>query len=301
MAAFNAKQFIERAMDSALTQVGVDLEVIVVDDASTDDTISVVSSFAERDDRVRLIRLEKNAGPSAARNAGLSAATGSWVAVLDCDDKFRDGRLQALVSLGEQHGADIVADNFVYFDPHAGTESKPALRVKPPIEHLSFSRYVAGARPYAGDADFGLLKPIFRTDFLRQHKIFYPQTIRHGEDFELIVQALEAGARYFLSRAHAFYVYTGRSSGWSRTTIDYRGQIDRARDMAGRPDISAQLELARAFLARAESLDRLQGERLHDQKRAEAGLIEGFWMDVSSPSRWRSIARDRLRRLRLLK
>lgn len=81
--AYNAECYIEQAIASALGQTIEDLEVTVVDDASSDATAAIVSRFAERDRRLRLVRLPVNSGPSAARNLALSCARGTWVALLD--------------------------------------------------------------------------------------------------------------------------------------------------------------------------------------------------------------------------
>ena len=81
IAAHNAEATLMRAIDSALSQRGVSVEVIVVDDCSTDGTLSLARSHG--DARVRVLALEANRGPGGARNAGLDAACGRWVAILD--------------------------------------------------------------------------------------------------------------------------------------------------------------------------------------------------------------------------
>jgi hypothetical protein len=93
---WNAEQTIERALDSVLADTTTPLEVIVVDDASTDGTTTLVDRTAARDARVRLIRLEANGGVSAARNRALEAMRGEWLTFLDADDRFRPGALDLL-------------------------------------------------------------------------------------------------------------------------------------------------------------------------------------------------------------
>ena len=85
--AFNAEATIERAVDSVLGQEGVDLEVIVVDDGSTDGTVEIIEFLARRDSRVSVLR-NTHTGPGAARNMGIDAATGEWLAFLDADDEY---------------------------------------------------------------------------------------------------------------------------------------------------------------------------------------------------------------------
>ena len=90
---FNRAALIERAIASVLAQVGAPpLEIIVVDDCSTDHTPAVVAAF--NDARVRHLRLTKNLGGAAARNAGIHAARGQYIAFLDSDDAWRSEKLR---------------------------------------------------------------------------------------------------------------------------------------------------------------------------------------------------------------
>jgi len=91
--AHNAADSILSAIASAQAQTFTDIEIIVVDDASTDSTADLVHERALSDTRIRLFRLEQNSGPAAARNVGLAHATGEWIALLDADDTFSDNRL----------------------------------------------------------------------------------------------------------------------------------------------------------------------------------------------------------------
>ena len=75
IAAYNASRFLRRAVQSALAQTLAPLEVLIVDDASTDDTRVVANALAAEDSRVRILTLPVNSGPAAARNVGLNAAS----------------------------------------------------------------------------------------------------------------------------------------------------------------------------------------------------------------------------------
>src|SRR5271166_1621513 len=109
--AYNAGRFIAGAIQSAQAQSEARIEIVVIDDCSSDATAAIVQRLAEQDKRIRLIRMPANGGPAVARNAGLDAAQGEWIALLDADDKFVRSRLEQLIALGEQHRADIVSDN----------------------------------------------------------------------------------------------------------------------------------------------------------------------------------------------
>jgi succinoglycan biosynthesis protein ExoO len=107
---YNGGQWLAAAIESVLSQTLSNLEVLVVDDASEDDTVRIAEEFARRDPRVRLLRQHCNRGQAAARNLALASARGEWVAPVDADDEILPDRLRVLVEAGEQEHADLIAD-----------------------------------------------------------------------------------------------------------------------------------------------------------------------------------------------
>jgi glycosyltransferase involved in cell wall biosynthesis len=100
---YNRARTIERAIDSVLAQTFQDFEVIVVDDGSQDETKGVLSRFG---DRIRLI-IQENRGVSAARNTGIQAAHGKWIAFLDSDDEWHPAKLEKQMGCLQKHGATV--------------------------------------------------------------------------------------------------------------------------------------------------------------------------------------------------
>lgn len=117
MPAYNSGMFIREALASALAQRGVALEVVVVDDGSSDDTVAQVESFG---DRVRLVR-QANQGSAVARNRGVAEARASHVAFLDADDYWHPDKLAKQLAL-LQAGADLVYSRFSLW--HAGADGR---------------------------------------------------------------------------------------------------------------------------------------------------------------------------------
>jgi succinoglycan biosynthesis protein ExoO len=102
VAAFNVAPYVAAAIGSALQQADTEVEVIVVDDASSDGTADIVEEIAERDARVRLVRRANTGGPSVARNTAMEMARGSWLAILDADDLILPERTRRLLDLPQQ-------------------------------------------------------------------------------------------------------------------------------------------------------------------------------------------------------
>lgn len=91
---FNADEFIAETIQSVLTQSHIDLELIVVDDCSTDDTVKIVREISCSDPRLTLIELAENfGGPAGPRNIGVSKAVGKWICFLDADDLWHPSKL----------------------------------------------------------------------------------------------------------------------------------------------------------------------------------------------------------------
>lgn len=91
---YNRENTIERAILSILNQTFLPMEIIVVDDCSTDGSVRIVREIRKRDRRVRLIHLRKNSGAQAARNCGIKAAKGEWILFLDSDDELTHNALE---------------------------------------------------------------------------------------------------------------------------------------------------------------------------------------------------------------
>src|SRR5262249_47445225 len=100
---YNYARFLPDAIESALDQPGVDVDVLVVDNASTDDSVAVVEAIAARDSRVQLIRHSVNEGPIASFNEGARKTTGEYYVLLCSDDLLTPGSLARSVALLEEH------------------------------------------------------------------------------------------------------------------------------------------------------------------------------------------------------
>lgn len=108
MAAYNAEETIEQAIDSVLKQTYQNFELLVINDCSEDNTVSIVEEIISKDERVRLISNEKNMGVSYTRKHGLNEAKGSWIAILDSDDKWVAEKLEKQIQLQRKTNADLL-------------------------------------------------------------------------------------------------------------------------------------------------------------------------------------------------
>jgi len=116
MAAYNAEQTIEQAINSVLSQTYTNFELLVVNDCSKDRTVELVKKIAAKDGRVRLISNVKNSGVSYTRKHGLEEAKGSWIAILDSDDAWAPEKLEKQIDLQRRTNADLLFTGSAFMD-----------------------------------------------------------------------------------------------------------------------------------------------------------------------------------------
>lgn len=105
---YNAEKWLADCLQSALDQSVADIEVIAVDDGSTDGSLAILRAFADKDPRLKLLVNEQNCGQAATRNRGIDSSTGRWLAFLDNDDRLAPEFCRVLLAEAESSGADIV-------------------------------------------------------------------------------------------------------------------------------------------------------------------------------------------------
>jgi len=107
---YNVEKYLAACLDSILRQSYKNLEIICIDDGSTDASYSISKKFAEKDERIKLFKYE-NGGLSVARNRGLEKATGEYIQFIDSDDLLPDNCLGEIISLIERHNLDVCLGN----------------------------------------------------------------------------------------------------------------------------------------------------------------------------------------------
>jgi glycosyltransferase involved in cell wall biosynthesis len=154
---YNSRDSITDAIESADRQSYDNIEIIVVDDGSTDDTVAVAREFLQRRARKwKVLTLERNKGPSAARNAGCRAASGSWFQFLDSDDLLMAGKIEREMSLAARAPDNVAVIyspwNWGFLDSgsiewFAGPLQQSSVSDRHPIMCL-----VGGSRPLLGSS-----------------------------------------------------------------------------------------------------------------------------------------------------
>ena len=140
---FNSEKFIAGTIQSVQNQTHLNWEMIIVDDCSTDQSVSIIEDFATNDNRVRFFRLDKNSGAGIAREAALSKAQGDYIAFLDADDLWKPLKLEKQLQFLKDNKVPFTFSFYDCMDEDGNSLNK---RVEAPINlsyrQLFFCNYV---------------------------------------------------------------------------------------------------------------------------------------------------------------
>jgi glycosyltransferase involved in cell wall biosynthesis len=295
MPAYNAAGTIGRAVTSALRQTEPHLEVIIIDDASTDATVAITERLAMQDGRVRVLRQPINRGPAAARNRGLDCARGEWVALLDADDEFVPHRVARLMALADDRGADIVADNLLLCQD-TGRRPETAMisrAVLPEARWMSAAEFVAGniGSRYTPRVSFGFMQPLIRRSFLEMNGLRYEEQNRFGEDFLLSLSCLLAGARWWIT-PEPLYRYTVRFG--TATDVQSAADLLRIRTieqtlLSSHPMVAADPKLAVALRRHKQVIEHFYYYRAFTDALKARKIRPALGLLLQSPGSFRHI------------
>lgn len=171
---YNVEQYLRECLDSVVGQSLKDIEIICVNDGSTDGSLDILKEYASQDDRIAVID-KANAGYGAAMNDGLRAASGEYVAFLESDDAIVPHAYERLSDLADAHGVDIIKGNYYNL---IGSGSDRELEEKP-LTSIK-ERYGKSFRPLSEKWSFYIpmmnCLGLFRLSFLRRNAILHNET-----------------------------------------------------------------------------------------------------------------------------
>lgn len=210
--AYNAERYVEQCVRSVLAQTYRDVEVIVVDDGSTDRTPAVLDALAREDDRVRVVRVA-NGGVARARNLGVDHATGQYVTFIDADDYWDDTHaLAGLAAIVETRAPDVINWGFKKLFPRSGrVDASPSLGTDLPAGKGELLDTLLRAGQFVPSA---WSKAIRRELFTAHDLTFEPDV--QSEDLEWVARV----ARFADTIVHydnPFYVYRQIKGSRSKT------------------------------------------------------------------------------------
>lgn len=260
---YNGADTLEGAMRSVLCQSEGDLELIVVNDGSTDGTKAIADRFAAEDGRVKVVT-QQNAYLGAARNRGLDEAKGEYVFFLDADDLMEEGLLKDAC---EKFGADVIATNrFHVYDERTKRDSVRLGAFHEGMELSLLNTRLAAFSPYVAQS-------LYRREFLAESGVRFSEIRMNAEDRDFTVRLLYR-SRETAVLERAAYRYTAHREGslMNRMTARYIGDSLKVLealydevDGFGYADDSLKRKIANEYLCFASCAALIRDKELSDR------------------------------------
>lgn len=208
---FNGAQWVGEAIDSVLSQASADVEVVVVDDGSTDDTNEVLAEFGQR----IVVLHQHNSGVVAARRAGVKAATGQFIKFLDADDIVPAGALELLQWLAVRHEEEVLIGRVGVFGDNIGDAHRDMYRIGYQPEPSAEVRSEFLLTQATHSSAWMIPRTVFAA-----HDLFGNERIQMGEEFGFCMRLIATGVRIRYIDADVCLVRVHESTGRLSRSVD---------------------------------------------------------------------------------
>ena len=182
---YNSTAYLKRCVDAILSQTYSNLEIILIDDGSTDDSLALCNEFSKSDSRVKAFHKE-NGGSSSARNVGIKEASGEYICFCDSDDYYESDIIEYLMKVFVEKEDAVVAQCMAVCRYEDGTLESGPLKDSGEIVRETSEEYLRELLLHLGDSSF--CTKMIKADFMKRFKF---NEGRLNEDFELLVYMAE--------------------------------------------------------------------------------------------------------------
>ncbi|MGL3151806.1 glycosyltransferase [Microbacterium sp. A82] len=220
---YNDEATIAATLDSALAQSLSEIEIICVDDASTDASLRILESYQERDPRVRVIRHDRNLSALQSRRTGALSASADYLLVLDGDDELEPNAARVALELAHEAEADLVGFGVTVIEKDGRTGGSYEGRLQPAHRVLDGAAVLQGLFPIGKPAQGQLWRYLFRTDLFRSAytHIADGTTLARVNDLPLMFLIAALATRYVSTETRLYRYHFGRGgSGQQVDTIE---------------------------------------------------------------------------------
>lgn len=213
---YNVEKYLKEAVDSAIKQTYKNIEIILIDDGSTDSSGKMCDDLAKEDERIKVIH-QKNRGLSGARNTGLENATGKYIMFLDSDDTFDKNACKNLLDYIEETNADYIIGNYINMDENGTLWDNPVFdkkyrKFKLSINDYNKSFYIMNS---------GVWNKIFRKSFLDKINIRFEEGLPAEDAIFTTSCFIQSKNVYYLPKIVYNYRLRQSDSISSNCTKDY--------------------------------------------------------------------------------
>ncbi len=196
---YNVEPYLKRCVDSLVRQEYKNIEILLIDDCSTDNSAVIAKKYAkDYPQKCRFIQREKNGGLSAARNTGIEASTGEWIAFVDSDDWVAEDYISVMYDVALKDKSDIVMSSIYYY--YSNNNYKEMSPFADLTTESTQKEKVALCRPYA-------VTRLFRKSFLLDTGLEFPTNVWRAAEQGLIIPLLTRTSKISIIHKPMYYYY----------------------------------------------------------------------------------------------
>lgn len=216
---YNGEKYLRKCLDSIVAQTLKDIQIICVNDGSTDSSLQILNEYANKDNRIEIISQE-NSGLGAARNTGINAARGTYLGFVDSDDFIDETLYEKVYNKAEKNKADVVIFNINLY--YTDICHKSVYRNSEFYNALSAEGYFTAIEHPAIIQNIGVWDKVYRRNFIEKHKLRNPVN-RIYEDVVFTIQSLVLASRISVIDEPLYYYRknTGISIVDKEVKLDY--------------------------------------------------------------------------------
>ena len=202
---YNTEPYLRECLDSIINQTFKDIEIIIVNDCSPDNSESIILEYQAKDPRVKYIKHQQNLGLGGARNTGIITSTGEWITFVDSDDYIDLNTYEEMLSLLDSNpSANLALFSAINFDHHTKKEYyDPCFWVDLPLGTIIDSENMLSV-------SVAVCMKIFRLSDIKDKSILFPEHLKH-EDEEFWFKYVATTTPCSVSNSKKFYHYRQRS------------------------------------------------------------------------------------------
>jgi len=219
---YNAEKYLKQTLDCVCSQTYQNLEIVCVLDCPTDHSEKIVEEFAKNDNRIFIIKLPQNSGPSTARNTGIEKSVGEYIHFMDSDDIINPGFYENLLATATNENVDVTVCNFFYEkSPHESVYFQGDKIVQ---ENAKFEETEVLTHGFP-------FRYLIKRDFWLKHNLLFPPDLSLMEDRPVMVGMIYYANTVALCSNATYFHKNNENSIANKTALNEEAQKRRNRDM----------------------------------------------------------------------
>ena len=214
---YNTAKYLPKCLDSIVNQTYQNLEIILVDDGSTDDSKKIADHYAKKDKRIKVIH-QKNQGQSVARNVGLAKATGNYISFIDSDDEIKPNFIEKLLKLYKDNSSIAVCGHQYHRIKSQSSKNLYQTPLKPRHFKESQKAYILKLLTKDGRM-YSCNNKLFKASVIKKHHLIFDKNLNFAEDTKFVLNYLKNAEGEIAYTPTPLYIYNSGTDNSTMRTV----------------------------------------------------------------------------------